>query len=157
MPIINLRKYYPFLEEDRFVEVSDEVAEAFLLEKRQEDNYNHRTWYHKAYYSLDRGDGIESSILHTESSPEEILMQKVSLGQLYEALDHLPPIQARRVYAHYIRGMKKVDIARAEGVTGSVVCNSVRKGVKNLRRYFEKNGWSDESHVNIKARARSRS
>ena len=31
MPTINLRKYYPFLTEDRFVEVSDEVAEAFLL------------------------------------------------------------------------------------------------------------------------------
>ena len=143
MPTINLRKYYPFLTEDRFVEVSDEVAEAFLLAKRQEDNYNHRTWYHKAYYSLDRGDGIENSILHTESSPEEILMQKVSLEQLYEALDHLPPIQARRVYAHYILGMKKVDIARAEGVNNSGVCDSVRKGVKNLRRYFEKRKWME--------------
>ena len=30
MPTINLRKYYPFLTEDRFVEVSDEVVEAFL-------------------------------------------------------------------------------------------------------------------------------
>jgi RNA polymerase sigma-70 factor (ECF subfamily) len=82
-------------------------------------------------------------MLHREPSPEEILMQKISMQQLYEALDHLPPIQARRVYAHYILGMKKVDIARAEGVTGSVVCNSVRKGVKNLRRYFEKKKWME--------------
>jgi RNA polymerase sigma-70 factor, ECF subfamily len=111
MPTINLRKYYPFLTEDHLVEVSNEVAEAFLFAKRQEDNYHHRAWYHKAYYSLDRSDGIENSILHTEPSPEEILMQKVSMQQLYEALDHLPPIQARRVYAHYILGMKKVDIA----------------------------------------------
>lgn len=143
MLTINLRKYYPFLTEDRFVEVSDEVAEAFLLAKRQEDNYNHRTWYHKAYYSLDNGDGIENDILHREPSPEEILLQKVSMQQLYEALDHLPPIQRRRVYAHYILGMKKADIARAEGVTGSVVCNSVKKGVKNLRRYFEKKKWME--------------
>lgn len=35
MSTINLRKYYPFLKEDCFVEVSDEVAEAFLLAKRQ--------------------------------------------------------------------------------------------------------------------------
>ena len=143
MLTINLRKYYPFLTEDRFVEVSDEVAEAFLLAKRQENNYRLRTYRHKAYYSLDRSDGIENSILHTESSPEEILMQKVSLEQLYEALDHLPPIQARRVYAHYILGMKKVDIARAEGVNNSGVCDSVRKGVKNLRRYFEKKKWME--------------
>lgn len=98
---------------------------------------------HKAYYSLDRNDGIENRILHTEPSPEEILMQKVSMQQLYEALDHLPPIQARRVYAHYILGMKKVEIARAEGVNSSGVCDSVRKGVRNLRRYFEKKKWME--------------
>lgn len=143
MPTINLRKYYPFLEEDHLVEVSEEVAEVFLFAKRQEDNYHHRTWYHKAYYSLDREDGIENSILRTEPSPEEILMQKVSMQQLYEALDHLPPIQARRVYAHYILGMKKVDIARAEGVNETGVCDSVKKGVKNLRRYFEKKKWME--------------
>ena len=138
MPTINLRKYYPFLNEDCFVEVSDEVAEAFLLDTRQENNYHQRTYRHKAYYSLDCNDGIENSILHAEPSPEEILIQKVSMQQLYEALDHLPPIQARRVYAHYILGMKKVDIARAEGVNETGVCDSVKKGVRNLRRYFEK-------------------
>jgi len=143
MPTINLRKYYPFLNEDCFVEVSDEIAEAFLLATRQENNYHQRTYRHKAYYSLDRSDGIENSILHTEPSPEEILMQKVSMQQLHEALDHLPTIQARRVYAHYILGMKKVDIARAEGVNSSGVCDSVRKGVRNLRRYFEKKKWME--------------
>ena len=143
MPIINLRKYYPFLNEDCFVEVSDKIAEAFLLATRQENNYHQRTYRHKAYYSLDRSDGIENSILHTEPSPEEILMQKVSMQQIYEALNHLPPIQARRVYAHYILGMKKVDIARAEGVNSSGVCDSVRKGIRNLRRYFEKKKWME--------------
>ena len=143
MPTINLRKYYPFLNEDCFVEVSDEISKVFLLAIRQENNYRQRTYRHKAYYSLDRSDGIENSILHTEPSPEEILIQKVSMEQLYEALDHLPPIQARRVYAHYILGMKKVDIARAEGVNSSGVCDSVKKGVKNLRRYFEKKKWME--------------
>ncbi|MGW8115212.1 sigma factor-like helix-turn-helix DNA-binding protein [Caproicibacterium sp. NSD3] len=65
------------------------------------------------------------------------------MQQLYEALGHLPPIQARRVYAHYILGMKEVDIARAEGVNSSGVCDSVRKGVRNLRRYFEKKRWME--------------
>lgn len=65
MPTINLRKYYPFLTEDRFVEVSGDVAEAFLLAKRKEDNYNHRTWYHKAYYRSRAGTGagaIENAV-----------------------------------------------------------------------------------------------
>ena len=141
MPIINLRKHYPFLKEDYFIEVTDEVAQVFLLADRQENNYHMRTYRHKAYYSLDCGDGIENDALHTEPSPEEIFIYKVSLEQLREALDHLPPIQARRVYAHYILGLKKVDIARAEGVNSGGVCASVKKGVKNLRRYFEKKKW----------------
>ena len=73
MQIINLRKQYPSLyTEDVFVEVSDEVAEAILLAIRQDNNYRRRTCYHKAYYSLDRGDGIEHDALHFTPSPEEI-------------------------------------------------------------------------------------
>lgn len=143
MPTINLRKYYPFLTEDCFVEVSDEVSDAFLQAHRQEDNYRHRVWYHKAYYSLDYGEVVENSILQREPSPEEVLMQKISAEQLYEAFHQLSPIHARRVYAFFILGMKKVDIARAEGVNSSGVCDSVRKGVKNLRRYFEKKKWME--------------
>lgn len=141
MQIINLRKHYPFLTEDCFVKVPDEVAEVFLLADRQENNYRLRTYRHKAYYSLDRGDGIENAAIHTVASSEEIFFQKVSLEQLQDALNHLPPIQARRVYAHYILGMKKSEIARAEGVNSSGVCDSVKKGVKNLRHYFEKKKW----------------
>jgi len=143
MPTINLRKHYPFFKEDCFVDVTDEMAQVFLLADRQENNYRLRTYRHKAYYSLDRGDGIENYAIHTAASPEEIMLHKVSLEQLQEALNHLPPIQARRVYAHYILGMKKSEIARAEGVNSSGVCDSVRKGVKNLRRYFEKKKWME--------------
>ena len=47
------------------------------------------------------------------------------------------------MYAHYILGMKKIEIARAEGVNETGVCDSVKKGVKNLRRYFEKKKWME--------------
>ena len=142
MQIINLRKQYPGVySNDVFVEVSDEVAEAILLATRQENNYRRRTYRHKAYFSLDRGDGIENDALHFTPSPEEIFLRQVSLEQLQEAIDHLPPIQMRRVYAHYILGMKKVDIARAEGVDDSSICSTIQAGLRNLRRYFEKKKW----------------
>ena len=32
MQTINLKQYYPFCTEDTFVEVSDEIVEAFLLD-----------------------------------------------------------------------------------------------------------------------------
>lgn len=142
MQIINLRKQYPGIySNDVFVEVSDEVAEAMLLATRQENNYRQRTFRHKAYFSLDRGDGIENDALHFIPSPEEIFLRQVSLEQLQEAIDHLSPIQMRRVYAHYILGMKKVDIARAEGVCSSGVCSTIQTGLRNLRHYFEKKKW----------------
>ena len=52
-------------------------------------------------------------------------------------------ILCAKQHAHYILGMKKVDIAHAEGVNSSGVCDSVRKGVRNLRRYFEKKKWME--------------
>ena len=36
MQTINLKQYYPFCKEDICVEVSDEIVEAFLLDKRAE-------------------------------------------------------------------------------------------------------------------------
>ena len=93
---------------------------------------------------MDCGDGIENDVLYTEPSPEEIFLRKASLEQIQDALDHLPPIQARRVYAHYILGLKKSEIARAEGVNSGGICDSVKKGVKNLRRYFEKKKGSND-------------
>ncbi len=141
MTIINLHKHYPFSKADSFIEVPDDVADVFLFANRQENNYRQRTCYHKAYYSLDRDDGIENAILYTEPTPEEILLRKVSLEQLQEALEHLPPIQARRVYAHYILGMKKVEIAHEEGVNNSVVCSTIHAGLRNLRRYYDKKKW----------------
>lgn len=57
---------------------------------------------HRAQYSLDCGDGMESDAPHRMSSPEEIFMPKVSLEQRYQALYTLPTQQARRVYERCI-------------------------------------------------------
>ena len=78
MQIVNLKKYYyELFKKDTFVEVSDEVAEALLLMHREENNHKRKIWYHKAFYSLDREDGIENDALDfTDKSPEEILMEQ---------------------------------------------------------------------------------
>ena len=44
---------------DCFMEVSEEVAEMFKEFDRKEAAYRLRTYRHKAYYSLDRDDGLE--------------------------------------------------------------------------------------------------
>lgn len=59
MQTINLKQYYPFCTEDTFVEVSDEIVEAFLLDKRAEAARERKMYRYKAFYSLDCDDGIE--------------------------------------------------------------------------------------------------
>ena len=44
-------RYYPFCTEDTFVEVSDEIVEAFLLDKRAEAARERKMYRYKAFYS----------------------------------------------------------------------------------------------------------
>ena len=72
MQTINLKQYYPFCTEDTFVEVSDEIVEAFLLDKRAEAARERKMYRYKAHYSLDCDDGIEKAAIGwAQPSPED--------------------------------------------------------------------------------------
>ena len=137
MARINLRDYYPSLYiTDQFIEVSEEVAEALAEAKRENHAYYERRRYHRAFYSLNAGDGIEREALYHAPSPEEIIMKKLTLKQLNAALTALPELQHRRVKAHYIDGISKYEIARAGGVDESTVRESTRRGLRNMKKYL---------------------
>lgn len=138
MKKINLRDLYPFYHNDLFVEVSDEVAAALAEAERMERNYIRRVYWNKAYFSLDAGDGIEHEALFVALSPCELYERKVTAQELRAALASLPEMQSRRVYAHYILGMSKVEIARAERVHEKTVRTSIERGLRNMEIFFEK-------------------
>ena len=149
---INLRDYYYELyTKDTFIEVSDEVAAALLRMKRDENNWKKRMYYHKAYYSLDAGDGIENDAIDfLEASTEDILVAseneeyaKLQMERLYEAISHLSPTQARRLYAKRIMGRKVSDIAKEEGVCEVSVYDSINNAVLHLKEYFKKKKWNE--------------
>lgn len=149
MQTINIKEYYPFCNEDIYVEVSDEIVEAFLLDKRAEAARERKMYRYKAFYSLDCDDGIENAAIGwKQPSPEELLMRKeeeqeylLTLKRLEEAIAHLSEVQARRVRARYLLGMKVIEIAAIEGVVPSCVGDSIKAGLKNIRKYFEKKKW----------------
>ena len=120
MQTINLKQYYPFCTEDTFVEVSDEIVEAFLLDKRAEAARERKMYRYKAFYSLDCDDGIEKAAI----------------------ISSLPPTQARRVHARYMLGMKVKDIAAMEGITPSQAGKSIHAALRRLRRYFIRRKWT---------------
>ena len=138
MAIINLRDYYPFYTSDYFMEVPEDVVEMFKEFDRKEAAYRLRTYRHKAYYSLDRNDGIEHEALFVAFSPYELYERKVTIQELYTAISRLPDKQAKRIYAHFILGLTKQDIARAEGVDEKVVRLAIERGLRNLEKILKK-------------------
>ena len=133
MAKINLRDFYPFYNTDFFIDIPDVVNAALLEAERLERNYIRRRFYNKAYYSLDADDGIEKDILFVSLTPYEICERKMTAKQLHAAMASLPDKQRKRIYAHYILGISKLDIARAEGVNESAVRDSIERGLKRLR------------------------
>ena len=60
------------------MEVSEEVAEMFKEFDRKEAAYRLRTYRHKAYYSLDRDDGLEHEAVFVSLSPHELYEREIS-------------------------------------------------------------------------------
>lgn len=59
MKTINLKHYYSHYQQDYFIEVPDEVADLLQQSHREESAFLRKQYRHKAYFSLDRADGIE--------------------------------------------------------------------------------------------------
>lgn len=108
-------------------------------DRKAEQAYQSHIRYHKAYYSLDRGDGIEHSALFVSLSPDEIYERKLTTEQLHTAIATLPDKQAKRIYAHYFLGMSKTAIAKAEGTSASSVKNAIRRELCSLEKYLKNN------------------
>lgn len=138
MKRINLREQYPdHYKKDVWIEVSDEVAAALLESNRKETAYRRRVYYHKAFYSMDQGDGIEYDALYLSVTPWEVYERKLTLTQLHAALAALPDKQAKRINAHYFLGMSKAEIAQTEGVNKSQITRSINRALKKLEKILK--------------------
>ena len=72
------------------MEVSDEIVEAFLLDKRAEAARERKMFRYKAFYSLDCNDGIENAAIGwAQPSPEDHLIEKEELAEYEELIRRL--------------------------------------------------------------------
>ena len=104
--------------------------------ERAEAAYDRRMYRYKAHYSLDCENGIENAILMKPQTPEMLLEEKQLREQLYIAVMALSEKQAKRIYARYYLVMTVNEIAAVEGVDPSRVRDSIRRGLKQLGKYF---------------------
>ncbi|MDU5291572.1 MAG: sigma-70 family RNA polymerase sigma factor [Clostridium sp.] len=136
MTTIKLNSYYPHLTERITMEVSDEIAVTLSIGGRLCDSYKRRKREH-GECSLDGTPGFEADVTYPPMTPEEIMEQAEDQAALYAALDRLPPVQARRVYARFILGRSVGQIARAENVEERNVRETINKGLRGLKKYFD--------------------
>ena len=136
MTTIRLNDYYPHLTECVTLEVSEEIAVTLSIGGRLCDSYKRR----KREYdecSLDGTPGFEADVTYPPLTPEEIMERDEDHAALYAAIDRLPPVQARRVYARFILGRIVGQIARAEGVEERNVRETINKGLRGLKKYLD--------------------
>lgn len=138
MKRINLREHYPFYNNDFYLEITDKLAELFVLLSRIEHAEYERRRANKAFYSLDANDGIEKDILLLVLSPEDLYEKKLSRQELFAAVNSLPEKQAKRIYAYFFLGMSKAEIARLEGVNKSTVTRSIEQALKSMEKFLKK-------------------
>ena len=136
MTTIKLNNYYPHLTERITMEVSDEIAVTLSIGGRLCDSYKRRKREHDEC-SLDGTPGFEADVTRPPRTPEEIMELAEDHAALYAALDRLPPVQARRVYAHYILGKSKTDIAKAESVSENAVRDSISRGMETMKNILK--------------------
>ena len=86
---------------------------------------------------MEAGEGYEADVTRLPLTPEEIMEGRELRAALYAALAQRPTVQARRVYSHYILGISKADLARAEGVAESAVRGRIDRGLKKLREILK--------------------
>ena len=140
MKTINLRDLYPDqYTSDYFIEVPDQLAWELHQFDLNEAAYLLRTYRHQAYYSLDRGDGIENEALIVASTPDELYEKKLTNQQLYAAIRQLSEKQTNRVYAYYFLDMDEYEIAKAEGISQQAVHSSLRRAMRNLEKILKNN------------------
>jgi len=137
---VNLRDYYYWYTEDEFVEVEDEVAVALMKDKKYEHACMRRTFYNKAHYSIDAGDGIAEEaqeVFDSSDDPAILLELKERHCNLCRALNSLSDVQGRRIEAHYIFRKSQQRIARKEGVTKAAVNISIKLGLQNMKIFLK--------------------
>lgn len=139
MPKINLRDLYPdFYRADCIIDVPEEMLAVFVEHERQEAARTRQMYRYRAQYSIDRADGIENAVQFVSYSPHEVYERNLTTQQLHAAIAALPNKQAKRIYAHYILGIGKTDIAKAEGVSVASVAESIERGLQNMETFLKK-------------------
>ena len=130
MKKIKLKDEYHWCNSSEYIDVTDEIAEVFANFEKAEHRYLEKVRYHKAFYSLDEGNGIENDAISCVQPPDKLYEDKINQAELYAAISQLSDTQAKRIYEYYFQHMTLVQIAKTEGVDESAIRHSIQRGLR---------------------------
>ena len=113
------------------------MAEVMGAFERAEEAYKRKLRRNKAYFSLDREDGIENECLTEAFSIEDHYEKQSTRKVRCEAIALLPAKQAKRITAHFLLEMSISEIARKEGISWHSVEKSIHCGILNLKKIMK--------------------
>ena len=118
--------------------MSDAVAQIMEDERCAEMARRRQIFRYRAYYSLDRQDGIERRMLHMEETPFDLLEKEYIQNQIEVTRLRLTLKQSKRIYSRYYLGMSETEIAQMEGVAVASVHESIERGLKRLGKILRR-------------------
>ena len=107
--------------------------------KASEVAYQVRVFRNKAYHSLEWAEARGELPTSTAADPYTLLAANYEKEQLYQALASLSDKQRQRVYAHFFLGMSYSSIARLENVRERSIRESIRRALRNMEKFLQKN------------------
>lgn len=136
MAKVNIKELYPFVIKDTIVDVPEELVDFIKEEKRKEKAYAERVRKNKAYFSLDKDDGIEA-VINTDDITVIMYYEKELQDYLFKCIATLSIKQQKRIVAYYYYGYSLEEIAKIEGVHFTSVHESITNGLKKIKKILE--------------------
>ena len=93
MTKIDLKRYYPHYKSDVYIEVPDDIAIELHAFENEDAAYRMRRSRNRAFYSLDREDGIEREMQISAPSSEDGFFREHLACSLFSAHRELPVAQ----------------------------------------------------------------
>ena len=123
------------LNKSEKIKVTEEVYLTFeeyrLKDKSQRNKYDRHLEHSEIYEN-----NLESRRMEKSVSLEDDFIQKMTFAKLKKAIEMLPVIQKRRIKKYYFEDKTQAKIAEEEDVDIRAVQYTLKKALKNLRKFL---------------------
>ena len=135
------RKYYisfkDSAKQDCRIEIEKEIFEKYMNSIKAYVKIKNETSRHYEHVSLSDTE-IYKRAFEPEETVEDIVIKNINKEKLRQARKELSDVQIRRIDLHIVNEITIRDIAKLENVQKSQVQKSLKLGLKNLKKFFEK-------------------